>query len=182
MSYQRDRYSHWEPAGVSQTPGCVPDQPPNSKKEAMKSLKYVIGQWVMSEHELKQIKEMEGTRITSVSDGMFSTGGSDLGYCTVPLTMQTKCLSDTYSYYYKQIRDAAGTMNINFPDISRAITSNWHDACMAALIASEESEESIKQAIRIRDKFEKEFVRPTLNELQAAKDIVVAGVNVLRRR
>ena len=84
--------------------------------------------WCFCEFKLQQIKEMKGNCITSVSDGNFSHGSSDLSDRCYPLEMKYKVISDEVAYWSKKLHDLDHN-SLNYPDIHRALVDRWCEMC-----------------------------------------------------
>lgn len=97
---------------------------------------FKVGDWVISEFEIKQVMEMQGDRVTELSDGSFRSGGSDL-QCH-PLTLRNKNIADNIRHYNQKLHDAPHSIGLNFPDIHRWLS----DKCSEAIEA--ESDDGVK--------------------------------------
>ena len=84
--------------------------------------------WCFCEFKLQQIKEMRDNCITSVSDGNFCHGSSDLSDRCYPLEMKYKVISDEAAYWSKKLHDLNHN-SLNYPDINRALIEKWCDMC-----------------------------------------------------
>jgi hypothetical protein len=60
--------------------------------------KFKKGDWCFCEFKLQQIMEMNGTKITEVSDGYVRHSGSDLSNRCFPLDSNIKTISDNVLY------------------------------------------------------------------------------------
>jgi hypothetical protein len=114
---------HIDPQGSKGTLGEAGIPPKMSKP------KFNPGDWCFCEFELRQIKEMSDDRITCVTDGYFSHGGNDLADRCFPIEMKIKQSSDEVETWYKDIRQVAGKLNINYPDIRQKFIELWVHLC-----------------------------------------------------
>jgi hypothetical protein len=76
------------------------------------------GDWVVCGLKIGQIKQIRDGSCASFSDGMFELSGSILDRCR-PLTLRNKQITETFDYYYDQVRKIDGSSGFNFPDINR---------------------------------------------------------------
>jgi hypothetical protein len=130
------------------------------------------GDWVFNDLVLKQIKSIDDGRIRCVTDGIFELSGYDLTDRTYPLTVDIKCISDTFKYYYDMLH-RSGPRGLNFPDINRWLISKWVDACEYAMSVGEDAEQEVITAIYDEVK---DFAAKALE----AKNISVEGVKLFR--
>lgn len=92
-------------------------------------MKFKTGDWIFNEFELKQIVEMEGDRITSVSSGAFRLSGNSLNDVSFPLDLNIKLISNEYEHIKDKLYKDTQRVNINWPDISRWFVSHWAETC-----------------------------------------------------
>jgi hypothetical protein len=100
----------------------------NFKSKNMKNLKFKQGEWCFCEFKLQQVMETEDNKITSVSDGMFRLGSSDLSDRCYPLDMGIKQISDTVSYWSDEFHKIK-INGLNHPDLNRELIQRWVDLC-----------------------------------------------------
>jgi len=95
----------------------------------MKETRFKKGDWVFfCEFELKQIKETEESRITSVSNGSVSHGSYDLSDRCYPLEMTIKVISDEVEYFSRKFHSLKNNA-LNHPDLNRALVDRWVIMC-----------------------------------------------------
>lgn len=107
------------------------------------------GDWVvcgLKVGQIKQIREGGGARF---SDGMLELSGQILDRCR-PLTLRNKAITETFDYYYNEVRKIDGSSGFNFPDINRHF--EWLTLCAIDLPDDEnkkiyeKAQEFIRQA------------------------------------
>lgn len=91
-------------------------------------MEYKINDWVFCEFKLQQIREMDGDRVTSVSDSRFSLSGNSLGDRCFPLDLNIKNISDSVAWYSDKIH-ALNHNGLNHPDIHRELINRWVEMC-----------------------------------------------------
>lgn len=77
-----------------------------------------VGDWVIHDLELGQIKEIRENGCATFCDGFFETSGQILDYFR-PLTLRNKRIAETFDIYEKRLRDIDGETGFNYPDIHR---------------------------------------------------------------
>ena len=97
------------------------------------------GDWCFCEFKLQQIMEMNGQKVTEVSDGMFRHSSSDLSDRCFPIDMTIKILSDNASYWMDRFHSLE-VNGLNYPDLSRAIIGRWVELCL-----NKDDKEKIKE-------------------------------------
>lgn len=94
-----------------------------------------VGDWVIFDLKVGQIKELRGHGCASFSDGWFETSGH-LCDRFRPLTLNNKRAVEYFDTIYGRLREIDGQAGFNYPDISRhfsdlalrAIDANVDDA------------------------------------------------------
>ena len=94
----------------------------------MGKLKFKKEDWCFCEFKLQQIMETEENRITSVSDGMFRLGSSDLSDRCYPLEMKVKQISDTVAHWSREFHNLENN-SLNHPDLNRELIRRWVELC-----------------------------------------------------
>lgn len=96
----------------------------NSSPEASRSNEsggdipaWVVGDWVVFDLKVGQIKELRVNGSGEFSDGMISTSGHIVERFR-PLTLRNKRIVESFDYYYGQLRNIDGEIGFNYPDIS----------------------------------------------------------------
>jgi hypothetical protein len=138
--------------------------------ENMKKFKFRQGDWCFCEFNLQQIKEMKGDCITSVSDGYFSHGGSDLSDRCYPLEMKYKLISNEVNCWSRKIHELND--NLNYPDINRALIERWCDMCDNA----DDHEKLQKLYNNLAD-----FGNAIINKVRDTRSEYVDGVRIFGR-
>ena len=87
-----------------------------------------VGDWVLFEFSLVQIRGMDGPKIQEVNDGLFTTGGHYLNDRVRLLTMRTKVISEEFEQTSKDIH-ATDNNQLNYPDIHNKLVDLWIEAC-----------------------------------------------------
>jgi hypothetical protein len=77
-----------------------------------------VGDWVVFDLRVGQIKELREDGGASFSDGFFETSGR-LTYRFRPLTLKNKNIVETFDTFYHRLREIDGNSGFNYPDISR---------------------------------------------------------------
>jgi len=83
---------------------------------AMSATELKVGDWVVFDMKIGQIKKLE--EFDEFSDGMFSTSGR-LADRFRPLTLRNKRIAETMDHYYRSLNEIDGERGFNYPDISR---------------------------------------------------------------
>jgi hypothetical protein len=84
-------------------------------------MNYKVGDWVIIGYKIVQITRIEDNRVTSFSDGNFSTSGWE--FEVFPLTLSNKRAAETAEYYMNKLHKSKGSTILNFPDLNRAFES-----------------------------------------------------------
>lgn len=77
---------------------------------------WAVGDWVIFDLKIGQIKELRDDDAASFSDGFFETSGR-LTERFRPLTLRNKRVVETFSIYYERLREIDGEAGFNYPDI-----------------------------------------------------------------
>lgn len=122
-----------------------------------------VGDWVVFDLRVGQIKSIHDNEFPEFSDGSINTSGRIADRCR-PLTLRNKRITEAVDYYYNELRKIDGEGGFNYPDISSYFSQLALDA-----IDGEDHEKMYERAI--------EFVR-------AARDYkpTIDGVRLFRRR
>lgn len=131
-------------------------------------MEYKKGDWCFHDYELVQILEVDGGRITEVSDGSFRKCGNSLD--VQPLSLRNNRLCDYWTYYERELRKAEGRTNLNWPDIHRYFVDTWNQACLT---------ETNEGLVAIQDTLKK-FVDTAIAEILGAKQKEIDGVGLFR--
>lgn len=87
-----------------------------------------VGDWCFFEFKLTQVKEVgDGGRVTSVSDGAFTTGSYDLSDRLVPLSGRNNWISKEFESISKELHKN-GVPGLNYPDIATHLVKLWLEA------------------------------------------------------
>ena len=87
--------------------------------------KFKIGDWVYSDYELCQVKEMEGEKVYSVTTGFINTTGFNMNESIYPIALDIKVISEGVQSCSKRLH--AIKLNINHPDLHRELVRRWHE-------------------------------------------------------
>lgn len=121
-----------------------------------------VGEWVLYEHKVAQVKKVEDHRVTCVSTGLIESSGNDLAVFS--LTLQGKNCADWYQHQYDYLYSLYGSGKLNWVDISRRITIMWIKT-MAAL-GTKEADGLFKGAT--------EYVREIADALEKVNSMVAS--------
>lgn len=143
------------------------------KREGVNVITRKVGDWVWCEYKLQQIAEMNGERVTSVSDGYFSHGSRDLSDRCFPLDMSAKLVSEGYAAAYARIREKAGALNLNYPDLHWWFVDAW---CIA--MGGRNVADSLKASYARLHEFEHKVIAACE---AARRHAVVDGVSLFRQ-
>jgi hypothetical protein len=133
-------------------------------------MKWKVGDWCLFEHEVQQIKEMEGERVTSVSDGSFSLSGRDLTDRCWPMSLAGKRAADYFEHESSALHREGGV--VNWPDLARAICERF-DAAMAVIDDEKRLDAVYKSAA--------EFFKEIRERVREQQQTVVGGVRLFVR-
>lgn len=81
-------------------------------------MQWNVGDWVIFDLAIGQIKELRENGGALFSDGTFETSGM-LVERFRPLTLRNKSIVEYFDWYYEQIRKIDGEAGFNYPEISR---------------------------------------------------------------
>lgn len=129
-----------------------------------------IGDWCFCEAELSQISEMEGDRITGISNGIIHHGSNSLNDRCFPLSLETKNISDEVEYWQRKIREASKRIALNWPQISEWFITHW---CTAVLAKGDARKVAMKDIAT--------FAEQVIEKCEEGNDIRVGGVLLLRQ-
>jgi hypothetical protein len=88
-----------------------------------------VGDWCFCEFKLKQVREIEDDgRVSEVSDGWCSHGSWDIRDRMIPLSLESKRISDSVAGVENRIREEERGSGLNWPDIHRKLVDLWVDA------------------------------------------------------
>lgn len=136
-------------------------------------MKFAVGDWVIHNYEIKQIKRMEEGKVVEVTCGSFSTSSSDLTYDIRPLTLKTKRYAESIEYYYKELDKLPGSRSLNWPDINR----HFSDLCLKAIDDPKEKYQEGEVNKYLQEA--RDFVQKTRDALSGVQS--VNGVDLFRR-
>lgn len=133
----------------------------------MENLK--VNDWCFFEFKLVQVKETDGPRVTSVTDGMFNTYGSNLSDRCFPFEMGIKKISDVVAYWADKMLKEERLKYLNHPDIHRKLVEFWIGMC--------ESDDNKRQVIG--EKLSN-FCTSILNRVNSISEEYIEGIKLLR--
>lgn len=137
----------------------------------MGKLKFKKEDWCFCEFKLQQIMETEEDRITSVSDGMFRLGSSDLSDRCYPLEMKVKQISDTVAYWSREFHNLENN-SLNHPGLNRELIRRWVELC-----DNREDENRLKKLYAKLS----EFGNSVLQKVKGLEFEEVDGLSLFRR-
>lgn len=76
-----------------------------------------VGDWVIHDLSIGQIKKLHDDGCPSFSDGTFETSGRNIADRFRPLTLRNKSIVETFDALYKRLNEIDGNAGFNFPDI-----------------------------------------------------------------
>lgn len=77
-----------------------------------------VGDWVVFDLRIGQIRKLDDEGFAEFSDGSFATSGR-LADRFRPLTLRNKRTIEYFDHYYNELRKLNGAGGFNYPDISR---------------------------------------------------------------
>src|SRR5690242_4509095 len=80
-----------------------------------------VGDWVVYDMKIGQIKELREDGFQSFSDGWCEHSGALMDGFR-PLTLRSKRIVETFDIYYNRLRKLPGEVGFNYPDIHRYFT------------------------------------------------------------
>lgn len=83
---------------------------------------WAVGDWVVFDLKIGQIKEIRDAGMVEFSDGVFSTSGR-LADRFRPLTLRNKAITETFDIYYNRLHEIDGEAGFNYPHISSHFAS-----------------------------------------------------------
>jgi len=131
-----------------------------------------VGDWVIQDYAIKQIRKIEENGSTEVSDGAFSTSGYSILKSCRPLNLRNKRYAESIQYQYDELKKVKGSNALNWPDINRYFS----DLCLKAIDDTKtdykegETNQYLKEA--------REFTNKTIDRLSGIGD--VNGVRIFR--
>ena len=136
----------------------------------MKEPKFKKGDWCFCEFTLKQVTETREDCITSVSDGYFSHGSSDLSDRCYPMEMRVKLISNEFEYWSKKFHELKNNA-LNHPDLNRELIGRWCKAC------DDRNDEA-----KLKKHYEKlsEFGNAVVRRVEDLNTDVIEGVRLFR--
>ena len=84
----------------------------------MTTADWKVGDWVIFDLRIGQIKELRDGGFASFTDGTFETSGR-LVERFRPLTLRGKVIIENFDAYYDRLRTIDGEAGFNYPDISQ---------------------------------------------------------------
>ncbi len=136
----------------------------------MNKPKFKKGDWCFCEFKLQQVIETNEDRITSVSDGYFNHGSSDLSDRCYPMEMRVKIISDDVNYWHNQFHQLKHN-SLNHPDLNWKLIEMWIEMC-----------ENRNDKEKLSELYEKlnAFGQSVVNKVQEIKSETTEGVRIFR--
>lgn len=78
--------------------------------------KIKVGDWVVFDLKIGQIKEIRENGNATLSDGSFEHSGSILDRCR-PLTLRNKAITESFACSYNSLKKIDGSSGFNYPRI-----------------------------------------------------------------
>lgn len=104
-------------------------------KNGRNEMDWKVGDWVVFDLSVGQIKELRGEGNATFSDGHYETSGR-LAPRFRPLTLLNKRIVESFDIYYNRLYEIDGHGGFNFPDIS----SYFSDLALRAIDAGDGKE------------------------------------------
>jgi hypothetical protein len=130
------------------------------------------GEWVYCDFDLKQISKVRDGCVTSVSDGYFSHGGSNLNYKIFHMDMSIKLISAEYRRLYKSLHDLKFS-SLNYPDFNRYFIDHWVKTCI-----NKDNDKFVQKRYTEIEK----FTRDISDKIEDARNIEIDGVSLHRQQ
>lgn len=125
-----DGYASWSPAGAFEDGYTLLDGAP-----------FKVGDWVIYELSVGQIKDIRDGGMATFSDGSVETSGRTIERFR-PLNLRNKRIVETMGIYYKRLREIDGEGGFNYPSIH----SHFSKLARDAIDASDPHHEAFEQA------------------------------------
>ena len=90
--------------------------------------KFKVGDWCFYNFRFGQIKEMDDDKITTFSDGIFTSHGSNLTPNCFSVDMKIKEISDNVEFWNNELHNIK-MRGLNYPEFNRKLISMWLHAC-----------------------------------------------------
>lgn len=128
-------------------------------------MQWNVGDWVVLDMDVGQIKTSYADDCFSFSDGWSETSGSRIHERFRPLTLRSKRIVEHFKHLYKRLDEIDGSRGFNYPDIS---------AYFSSLALS---------AIDVADDDASQFYDAAIEFLAGAREYkpVIQGVRLFRR-
>lgn len=97
-------------------------------KNKIESHKFKLNDWIFSEFKLKQVKEMDGNKVTSVTDGYCISGYNNFNDQIFHMDIKIKNISDTYGDCYDRFSKLEFN-SLNYPEIHSYFVDHWIKTC-----------------------------------------------------
>lgn len=135
---------------------------------ATKSKKFAVGDWVIHDFAMKQVKSVDGSHYC-VSDGAFETSGNlELREATY----KTKYLADVCRHYYDKLHQQYGHLIRNWPELNR-----WFDARCIEMIDSMKDEKAVQALCADTQEFYNQIVQ----DCESRRDTRIRGLALYTR-
>lgn len=80
-------------------------------------MEWKVGDWVVFDLSIGQIKELRGEKCASFLDGTFETSGQLMDRFR-PLTLRNKTIVESFAVWYNRLHEIDGEAGFNYPRIS----------------------------------------------------------------
>lgn len=133
--------------------------------------KFQKGDWCFCEFRLQQIMNVDGNRITEVSDGIMIMLSNDLSDRCFPLDLSIKICSDNVAYWSKRFHELNNN-SLNYPDLKRELINRWIVMC-----ENKDDKDKLQELYDSLSKFGNAVIK-RVNELKHEE---IDGVALFRR-
>lgn len=130
---------------------------------------FKVGDWAYYEFELYQVQEIRDGRLT-LNNGYVEISNIHPYECWEQTT-DIKVIADECKELYKEIRDIAGNININYPQIHTTVANYFHTIC--EFQNKPETQKITWQHLR-------EFVIEVKLKIHEMRKVEVSGIPILR--
>ena len=93
--------------------------------------KWSVGDWVLYEHGIYQIKEISNGRVTRLTDGHIESSSLNFNDRIFELTLAGKNCADFFTYHDNELHHEHGKVIQNWPDLHRKICELFNNTMRA---------------------------------------------------
>jgi len=130
-----------------------------------------VDEEIYCDFEKVKILQIRNNKITFVGDEYFSMGSSDLTPRCVPITVNSKYVSDRIRSYFEMVRETKNSMNLYTGEIKAQYVQMWLKA-LSVEMRSDTQEDILSDAW--------EFTKLLLEKIEEINNTEVMGVRLFR--